>query len=82
MRLKEDGGPASPNLTKFMIAVLLIADCVLILQIEKLFAANHGSYVDGLTPRMFSSVYLTSWIMCLLLVTVIILLYRAWESKR
>jgi hypothetical protein len=72
----------SRSVDRFMIVMLLIADSVLILQLEKLFTARHGSYVNGLTPRMFSSVYLTSWIMILLLTTGIILLYKAWESKR
>lgn len=70
------------SVDRFMIVMLLIADSVLILQLEKLFAARHGSYVNGLTPRIFSSVYLSSWIMILLLTTGIILLYKAWESKR
>lgn len=73
----------SPFVGRVMILVLLIADCVLILQVERWFAAKHGSYVNGLTPRIFSSVYLTSWIMFLLLVTAIILLYEwVWELKR
>ena len=69
----------SPFVARFMIVILLIADCVLILQVEKWFAANHGSYVEGLTPRIFSSVDLSSWMMVLLAVTGIIVLCRwAW----
>jgi len=73
----------SPFVARFMIVILLIADCVLILQVEKWFAARHGSYVDGPTPRMFSSVDLSSSIMFFLVVTVSIVFCRwAWAVNR
>jgi hypothetical protein len=69
---EEVNDPDRQLVARVMIVMLLIADCVLILQVEKWFAARHGSYVEGLTPRMFSSVDLSSSMMFFLMVTVII----------
>lgn len=82
MRMRAENTD-SPSVAQFMGAMLLIADCALILRAEKWFAANHGPYVEGLTPRMYSFVDLSSWMMVFLAVMGIILFCKwAWALKR
>jgi len=56
----------------FASALLLIAASALVLQAQKWFSENHGSYVEFLTTPMFSFVDLFSWTAILLLVAVVV----------